>query len=97
LYWQGIRWAHAQGCTIYDSCGIPDQVGKDPERYAHEGRNEALWGVYQFKRGFCRQVVCYMDTYDQVYNRRLYSLYNRALGLLKHRLGDTWHRKFFSG
>lgn len=97
LHWEGIRWAHTQGCASYDYCGIPDEVGQDPDSHKHEDRHDGLWGVYRFKRGFGGQVVRYMDTHDQVYRRTLYFLYNRAIDLLQNRLGKTWNRKLFSG
>ena len=97
VQWESIRWAHAQGCVVYDFCGIPDEVGDDPDRYAQEGRTDGLWGVYRFKRGFGGQAVGYLATHDQVYNRSLYYLYNHAIGFLENGLGETWNRKVFSG
>ena len=97
LHWEGIRWAHAHGCVLYDYCGIPDEVGQDPECHAHEERHDGLWGVYRFKRGFGGQIACYMGTHDQVYCRALYFLYNLAIELLMNRLGETWNCRLFSG
>ena len=95
--WEAIRWAHAQGCAVYDWCGIPDEVGKDPGRYAHDGRTDGMWGVYRFKRGFGGKVVGYLGTHDQVYNRSLYRLYNSAVHFLENGLGEAWNRRLFSG
>lgn len=97
LHWEGIRWAHAQGCLVYDYCGIPDEVGQDPDNYAHEERHDGLWGVYRFKRGFGGQVVSYIGTHDQIYHRLLYNLYNNVIGILRNKMGETWNRKLFSG
>jgi peptidoglycan pentaglycine glycine transferase (the first glycine) len=97
LHWEGIRWARAQGCLVYDYCGIPDEVARNPELYAHSESSDGLWGVYRFKRGFGGQVVCYVDSHDQVYRGILYSLYNQATRWLEIGLGETWHRRFFSG
>jgi peptidoglycan pentaglycine glycine transferase (the first glycine) len=97
LQWEAIRWAHARGCLVYDFCGIPDEVGEDPDRYAHEGRHDGMWGVYRFKRGFGGQVAGYLGTHDQVYNRSLYYLYSHAIHFLENGLGETWNRKLFSG
>jgi peptidoglycan pentaglycine glycine transferase (the first glycine) len=97
LHWEGIRWARSQGCVVYDYCGIPDEVGQDPEAHAHEERHDGLWGVYRFKRGFGGEVMGYMGTHDQVYWRPIYFLYNQAIDLLQHRLGETWNRRLFSG
>jgi peptidoglycan pentaglycine glycine transferase (the first glycine) len=97
LHWEGIRWAHAQGCVVYDFCGIPNEIGQDPDCHAHEERHDGLWGVYRFKRGFGGQVVSYPGTHDQVYSRSWYFLYNHAIDFLMNRLGETWNRKLFSG
>jgi lipid II:glycine glycyltransferase (peptidoglycan interpeptide bridge formation enzyme) len=95
--WEALRWAHAQGCVVYDWCGIPDEVGEDPERYARDARQDGMWGVYRFKRGFGGQVVGYLGTHDQVYNRSLYCLYNHAIDFLENGLGENWNRRLFSG
>jgi lipid II:glycine glycyltransferase (peptidoglycan interpeptide bridge formation enzyme) len=97
LHWEAIRWARSQGCISYDFCGIPDEVGKDPARYARDGRTEGMWGVFRFKRGFGGQIVGYVGTHDQVYSRSLYYLYSRVIHFLEHGLGETWNRKLFSG
>lgn len=56
LQWEGMRWAKAQGATIYDLWGIPDQLQE----------NEDLWGVYRHKRGYGGDIVRYIGAFDMV-------------------------------
>jgi lipid II:glycine glycyltransferase (peptidoglycan interpeptide bridge formation enzyme) len=81
LQWQAIRWAKAQGCLAYDLWGIPDEVGKEPEKYKRTvtDRQSGLWGVYRFKQGFGGQVVRYVGAYDYVYRPALAWLYNKIV------------------
>lgn len=74
LQWEAIRWAHRKGCTEYDLWGIPDEAVEADEEEA-EGREDGLWGVYRFKRGFGGTVRRAIQTYDRVYNPLLYKLY----------------------
>lgn len=43
LQWEALRWALAQGCTVYDWWGAPT----DPD-----AAEDAMQGVWQFKQGF---------------------------------------------
>jgi peptidoglycan pentaglycine glycine transferase (the first glycine) len=81
LQWEAIRWARERGCLTYDLWGIPDEVGKDPEKYEKTvtDRRGGLWGVYRFKQGFGGQVVRYVGAYDYVYRPALAWLYNKAI------------------
>lgn len=74
IQWTAIRWAKSQGCTRYDLWGIPNA---DVTRLEAEfsRRQDGLWGVYRFKRGFGGQVVKSAGAYDYVYNSLLYKLY----------------------
>ncbi len=74
LQWEAIRWAHAQGCEEYDMWGIPDEATDIDEDQA-EAREDGLWGVYRFKRGFGGSVKRAIPTLDRVYNPLLYKLY----------------------
>jgi len=85
LMWEAIIWAKEQGCHTYDLWGIPDEVGKS----VYEGKElpvsdckDGLWGVYQFKSGFSKNVVYYMGAYDYIYKPMLYKLItNQTLNL----------------
>jgi lipid II:glycine glycyltransferase (peptidoglycan interpeptide bridge formation enzyme) len=79
IQWAAIRWAKQQGCTRYDLWGIPDA---EPETLETEfkNRNDGLWGVYRFKRGFGGKHVQTIGAFDHVYNPLLYKLYKMRRG-----------------
>jgi lipid II:glycine glycyltransferase (peptidoglycan interpeptide bridge formation enzyme) len=74
LQWEAIRWAYQKGCLEYDMWGIPDEAANMPEEEAEE-REDGLWGVYRFKRGFGGRVRRAIPAFDRVYNPVLYKLY----------------------
>ncbi len=76
LQWEAIKWAKTQGCRSYDLWGIPDAPVETLEAEFSQ-RQEGLWGVYRFKRGFGGQVVYSLPAYDYVYNRPLYALFSK--------------------
>ena len=51
LQWTAILWAKNKGCSSYDLWGVPDQDEIDLEANFTR-REDGLWGVYRFKRGF---------------------------------------------
>ena len=51
LQWEAMRWAKGRGCEEYDLWGIPDQDEATLEADFAD-RQDGLWGVYRFKRGF---------------------------------------------
>lgn len=74
LQWEAIRWAYAHGCEEYDMWGVPDEA-TDVDVDDAEAREDGLWGVYRFKRGFGGTVKRAIPTVDRVYNPLLYKLY----------------------
>jgi peptidoglycan pentaglycine glycine transferase (the first glycine) len=54
LQWEAMRRARAQGCTMYDLWGAPDEF--------QEG--DRLWGVFRFKEGLGGQVVRTLGAWD---------------------------------
>jgi len=69
LQWEAMRWAKAQGCTVYDLWGAPDvQDESDP-----------LWGVYRFKEGFGGQFARHIGAYDYPASRLLHRFYAVAV------------------
>jgi len=74
LQWEAIRWAKARGCEEYDLWGVPDEDEAVLEA-DFESRQDGLWGVYRFKRGFGGDVKRATQAYDRVYNPLLYKLY----------------------
>ncbi len=70
LVWEAIRQAKTHGCRTFDLWGIPEEVGQT----VYEGnplpltsRTDGLWGVYRFKRGFCRNIVYYVTAHIHAY------------------------------
>ncbi len=82
LVWEALKWAKAHGCDSYDLWGIPEEVGS---AVAGGGdapvseRTDDLWGVYHFKRGFSKNIVGYVGSWDFVYKPLLYKLITNRL------------------
>jgi peptidoglycan pentaglycine glycine transferase (the first glycine) len=74
LQWEAIRWARLKGCEQYDMWGIPDEA-TDMEEDEAEAREDGLWGVYRFKRGFGGSIKRAIKSVDRVYNPLLYKAY----------------------
>ncbi len=75
LQWEAIRWAKSQGCLEYDLWGVPD-VDQDTLEADFASRNDGLWGVYRFKRGFGGVLRHASGPWDRVYKPYLYRLYS---------------------
>lgn len=80
VQWAAIRWAKSKGCTTYDLWGIPDADAETLEEQFTE-RQDGLWGVYRFKRGFGGRLVRTVGAWDRVYRSLLYRLYRWGLKL----------------
>jgi lipid II:glycine glycyltransferase (peptidoglycan interpeptide bridge formation enzyme) len=80
VQWAAIQWAKKRGCTVYDLWGIPDEDEATLEAQ-FEKRDDGLWGVYGFKRGWGGQVVRSAGAWDKVYNPVVYAAYRLALNL----------------
>jgi peptidoglycan pentaglycine glycine transferase (the first glycine) len=57
LQWEAIRWAKQQGARLYDLWGIPDTDNED----------EAMAGVYRFKRGWGGRIVQFIGGQEMTY------------------------------
>lgn len=57
LQWEAMRWAKAQGATLYDLWGIA----------ATDDPGDPLAGVTQFKQGWGGQVIEYIGAFEYVY------------------------------
>ena len=79
LQWEAIKWAKARGCDEYDLWGVPDEDKKTLEAN-FETRQDGLWGVYRFKRGFGGELKRAAQALDRVYNPLLYWAYLRFIG-----------------
>ena len=58
LQWEAIRWAKQRGARLYDFWGIPETEAED----------EAMAGVYRFKRGWGGRVMRFLGCYEHVYH-----------------------------
>jgi lipid II:glycine glycyltransferase (peptidoglycan interpeptide bridge formation enzyme) len=74
LQWNAILWARQRGCFQYDLWGVPDQEEETLEAHFEE-KQEGLWGVYRFKRGFGGQLKRSVGAWDRVYLPAFYYLY----------------------
>lgn len=79
LQWEAMRWAKQRGCDVYDLWGVPDEDAASLEAN-FERRNDGLWGVYRFKRGFGGQLRRAVAAVDRVYRPLLYQVYRMRAG-----------------
>jgi lipid II:glycine glycyltransferase (peptidoglycan interpeptide bridge formation enzyme) len=79
LQWEAMKWAKAHGAEEYDLWGVPDEDEETLEAN-FEKRNDGLWGVYRFKRGFGGRLKRAVQAMDRVYNPLLYWIYLHVLG-----------------
>jgi lipid II:glycine glycyltransferase (peptidoglycan interpeptide bridge formation enzyme) len=80
LQWAAIRWARERGCTVYDLWGVPD-FDEAALEAGFQARQDGLWGVYGFKRGFGGRVARTVGAWDKVYQPGAYALYSAAVRL----------------
>ncbi|MGI5892505.1 MAG: lipid II:glycine glycyltransferase FemX [Bacillota bacterium] len=66
MQWEMIRWAKANGCTLYDFRGVPGDV---PPQHP-------LYGLVKFKKGFGGDYVHFIGEYDLVFKPAAYKFYN---------------------
>ncbi len=67
LQWEAIRWARQRGAHSYDFWGIP----------ATDAEDEAMAGVYRFKRGWGGRIVQFPGCYEAVYRPLAMSIARR--------------------
>jgi len=79
LQWEAMRWAKLRGCEEYDLWGVPD-VDEETLEADFTERNDGLWGVYRFKRGFGGELKRAVQAMDRVYNPLFYWLYSKISG-----------------
>lgn len=78
LQWEAMRWAKALGCEEYDLWGVPDEDEATLEAN-FEKRQDGLWGVYRFKRGFGGELRRAPQAMDHVLQPFLYWPYLRFI------------------
>jgi lipid II:glycine glycyltransferase (peptidoglycan interpeptide bridge formation enzyme) len=86
LQWEAMLWAKEQGFQEYDLWGVPDEDEATLEA-GFTKRNDGLWGVYRFKRGFGGRLVRTAGAWDLVYAPLRYRLYSAAVAWRDRRLG----------
>jgi lipid II:glycine glycyltransferase (peptidoglycan interpeptide bridge formation enzyme) len=79
LQWEAMKWAKARGCEEYDLWGVPDEDEATLEAN-FEKRQDGLWGVYRFKRGFGGELKRAVQAMDRIYHPLLYWAYLRFVG-----------------
>jgi len=84
LQWEAMLWAKEQGYHDYDLWGVPDEDEATLEAEFAQ-RNDGLWGVYRFKRGFGGRLVRTAGAWDLVYAPLRYRLYLAAVSWLARR------------
>jgi lipid II:glycine glycyltransferase (peptidoglycan interpeptide bridge formation enzyme) len=82
LQWEAMLWARARGCKTYDLWGVPDEDEATLEA-GFESRNDGLWGVYRFKRGFGGQVVRHIGAWVSVLSPLRWWLFQQARKIRK--------------
>jgi lipid II:glycine glycyltransferase (peptidoglycan interpeptide bridge formation enzyme) len=70
LQWEALRWAQAQGCTVYDWWGAPADID-DP--------HDSMQGVWQFKQGFGAQFQPHIGAWDFPVFPALYRLFTGVM------------------
>jgi lipid II:glycine glycyltransferase (peptidoglycan interpeptide bridge formation enzyme) len=79
LQWEAMKWAKDRGCKEYDLWGVPDEDEAILEAN-FEKRQDGLWGVYRFKRGFGGQLKRADQAMDRVYHPLMYWAYLKFIG-----------------
>jgi len=82
LQWEAMKWAKEKGCVTYDLWGIPDESLETLEQ-DFTSRQDGLWGVYRFKRGFGGELVRSIGAWDRVSMPSIYRIYRWMYSLLR--------------
>jgi len=70
LQWEALRWARAEGCTLYDWWGAPTRP---------EDADDAMQGVWGFKQGMGATLQVHVGAWDYPVSQPLYRAYAQAL------------------
>lgn len=68
IQWEMIRWAKANGCSMYDFRGVSGDVSEE----------NPLYGLYKFKKGFNGEFTEFIGEWDYVYRPFLYHFWQFA-------------------
>jgi len=83
LQWRAMDWAKAQGCTVYDMWGAPDELDE----------SDPMWGVYRFKKGFGSRFRAHIGAWDFPASPVGYWLYTRAMPRVLEGMRWLHHRR----
>ena len=83
LQWTAMRWAKAQGCTVYDFRGVAPETP--------EAEEAPLYGLNRFKKGFAAQYVEYLGEFDLPLRPTRYRAFCRLSPQLRR--GWKWLRR----
>jgi peptidoglycan pentaglycine glycine transferase (the first glycine) len=75
LQYRCLQWAKAQGCSYFDFRAIPEIL--EP--------GEAMWGVYEYKKGFGGFSRLHMPTQDYVYRPLVYTAWRKLVEVRRAR------------
>ena len=81
LQYRCLQWAKARGCSYFDFRAIPEIL--EP--------GEAMWGVYEYKKGFGGFSRLHMPTQDYVYRPLVYTAWRKFVEV--HRARHHAERK----
>lgn len=84
LQWEALRWAMAQGCTVYDWWGAPTKL---------EDEHDSMQGVWQFKQGFEAQFQSHVGAWDFPVRPALYQAYRELFPMFLDLLRKATKRK----
>ncbi len=82
LQYRCIQWAKAVGCNYFDFRAIPEVL--EP--------GEAMWGVYEYKKGFGGFSRLHMPTQDYIYRPLIYNAWRKFVAMRRAR-HHTEHKK----
>ena len=85
LQWEAMRLAAKRGCAEYDLWGVPDNDEALLENN-FMSRDEGLWGVYRFKRGFGGKLMRSAGVFQKEINPPLFTLYQMVYKIRKSSL-----------
>lgn len=74
IQWEAMRWAKSRGCQEYDLWGVPD-CNEEVLESGFTEREDGLWGVYRFKRGYGGNILRSVGAWEKVYVPGLYKAY----------------------
>ncbi len=72
MQWEMIKWGLSTGCRLYDFLGISGDF---------ENKENPLFGLYRFKRGFNGYIDELVGEFDYIYRPLIYRFFNAAISV----------------